>query len=82
MSANIIDLSLYKTSSVGTTVNSHEDEVKIEYNFSWISWLFITCLGTTRMPRSIKFICKKTGENFEFVTDEARIWHFMKYRRK
>ena len=82
MGENRIDLSLFKTSRVGTTVDSHEDEVKIDYEFSWISWLFITCLGTTRMPRSIKFTCKKTQEVFEVVTDEKRIRHFMTYRRK
>lgn len=82
MSENVLDLSLFKTSSVGTTVDSYEDEVQIDYDFSWISWLFITCLGTTRLPRAIKFTCKKTGEVFEVVTDEKRIKHFMRFRRK
>lgn len=82
MLSNQLNSNLFKSSSVGTTVDSSEEILKVDYEYTFIGWFFITFFGTTRMPRKIKFICKKSGEVFDEVTDQERIEHYMLFRRK
>ena len=77
---NYLDTSKFKSSSIGTTVDSVED-VKVDCKYSFISKLFITFFGTTRMPLEISFTCLKTGELFEQVTDKDLIKHYMHFER-
>ena len=77
-----LNLSKFKTSSIGTDVNSGEDRLEIGYKYSSIAWFFVTWFGTTRMPYEISFTCKKSGEIFEVIKDKKLIEHYMLYRRK
>ena len=77
-----IDHSLFKKSSVGTTVDSADSELTIDLKYSGMAWFFVTWFGTTRLPFEIRFTCRKTGEEFETLRDKKLIEHFMLYRRK
>ena len=79
MSAQL-DLTKFKTSSIGTTVDSI-DLVDIDFKYTWIGWFFITFFGTTRLPRKVSFTCKQTGELFEVLENQKLIEHFMLFRR-
>ncbi len=79
---NKVDIERFKKSSIGTHVDSDEDELKVDFKYSGVSWFFITFFGTTRMPYQIDFYCKKTEELFESITDQERIQHYMTLRRK
>lgn len=78
---NYLDLSKFKQSSAGTTVDSSPDEVKIEFDYSKTGWFFITIMGTTWHPKKITFTCLKTGEVFETLTNPKLIQYYMTYRR-
>lgn len=78
---NKVNATLFKSSSAGTHVDCGEDELDVRFKYTKTSWVFITFFGTTRMPFQIDFICKKSGELFESVTDKDRIEHFMRFRR-
>lgn len=80
--SNFLDLSKFKKSSIGTTVESDLESLKIDYSFTRIGWFFITFFGTTQTPTSIKFTCLKSGEVFECLTDKELIKYFMLYTRK
>ena len=77
-----LNLNLFKESASGVNVDSSEDLVKIDYDYTATAWFFVTWFGTTRMPRKITFSCIKTNEVFEQITDKKLIEHFMLYRRK
>ena len=77
-----LDISKYKKSSIGTTVDSDESQVKLDYKYSGMAWFFVTWFGTTRMPYEIKFTCLETKEEFEILTDKGLIEHYMLYRKK
>lgn len=77
-----MNVELFKKSSIGTTVDSDEKDLRVEYKYSSLSWFFITFFGTTRMPYQIDFFCKNTEELFESITDKERISHYMTFRRK
>ncbi len=79
---NKLDLSKFKTSSVGTNVESPDKELNIEMKFSSISWFFITFFGTTRTPREIKFTCLKTNEVFETLDDKELIQYYLLLTKK
>tara|TARA_B100001971_G_scaffold84647_1_gene78230 strand:- start:342962 stop:343213 length:252 start_codon:yes stop_codon:yes gene_type:complete len=78
---NHLDLSLFKTSSVGTTVDSPESDLDVNMEYSGVGWFFITIMGTSQNPIRIEFKCLKTGEIFETLTDKELIKHYMTYRR-
>lgn len=77
-----LDLSLFKKSSIGTTVEADIDEVEIDYDYTGVAWFFITFFGTTQHPKKIVFTCKSTQEKFETLTDKKLIKHFLFYRKK
>lgn len=79
---NKLDLAKFKTSSVGTTVESKDDLLDIKMQYSSISWFFITFFGTTRIPLKITFTCKKTNEVFEVLTDKKLIEYFITFSSK
>jgi hypothetical protein len=79
---NYLDLSKFKTSSIGTNVESHVDALQINFEFTWIGWMFITLIGTTQTPTKITFICKKTEEVFEVLEDKKMIKYYMLLCRK
>lgn len=82
MSENILNIELFKTSSIGTHVDSFDDKLKVDLQYTSIAWFFVWFFGTTRMPIKITFTCLKTGEVFETVTDKKLIEHYMFYCRK
>lgn len=82
MSDNTLDLTRYKTSSIGTDVDATDDQLKVEYKYTAIGYFFVWFFGTTRMPIEINFTCLQTGEVFEKLTDKTLIEHYMLYRRK
>jgi hypothetical protein len=77
-----LNLELFKTSSAGVNVDSAEELVKIEYDYSAVAWFFVAWFGTTRLPKKISFTCTKTDEVFEVLTDKKLIEHYMLYRKK
>ncbi len=79
---NFLDLSKFKTSSAGTTVESDEALLDIKYTFSKVGWFFITFFGTTQTPKEISFTCKQTSEEFEVLTDKKLIVYYMLYTRR
>lgn len=79
---NYLDLSKFKTSSIGTNVDSTDDVLQIDYEFTWLGWFFITFFGTTQTPTKISFTCKKTGEVFEVLEDKKMIKYYMLLCRK
>lgn len=79
---NYLDLSKFKSSSVGTNVESGDELVKINYEFTPIGWFFITFFGTTQTPTKITFTCLKTHEKFESLTDKSLIKYYMLLARK
>lgn len=79
---NYLDLSKFKQSSIGTTVESELTDLKIEYKFSWIGWFFLTFFGTTQTPTSISFTCLKSGELFEHLKSKDLIKYYMLYTKK
>ena len=80
--SDFLDLSHFKTSSIGTTVESGDDELSVDYNFSSIGWLFITFFGTTQTPTKITFTCKKSEEVFEVLMDKEKIKYYMLYMKR
>lgn len=79
---NQLNLSLFKTSSVGTNVDSLEDKVEVKMEYTAVGWFFVWFFGTTRMPTKISFTCLETGEVFEVIEDKKLIEHYMLYCRK
>lgn len=77
-----LDITRFNKSSVGTDVNATEEDLQVDYKYSFIAWFFVTWFGTTRMPYEISFTCKKTNEVFDTITDKELIEHYMLYRRK
>jgi hypothetical protein len=77
-----LDLSKYKNSSIGTSVDSDGSKVKSNYKYSGIAWFFVTWFGTTRLPYEISFTCVETKEVFEILTEKDLIEHYMLYRKK
>ena len=78
---NHLDLSLFKTSSAGTNVDSPEDILEVNCEYSTLGWFFITIMGTSQNPKKIEFKCLITGEVFETITDPKLINHYMTYRK-
>lgn len=79
---NRLDISKFKTSSVGTTVDSPINEMKVEMSYSGLSWFFITFFGTTRIPEKVVFTCLKTNEVFEEISDKKLIEYYITFRTK
>ena len=79
---NRLDLSKFKTSSAGTTVDSPISQMKAQMSYSSLSWFFITFFGTTRIPEKIVFTCLKTNEVFEEITDKKLIEYYITFRAK
>lgn len=79
---NYLDLNKFKSSSVGTNVDSDEEILKVDYVFTSVGWFFITFFGTTQTPTKITFTCKKTGEVFEELTDKELIKYYMLYTKR
>jgi len=77
-----IDLTKYKSSPAGKTVDSSEDEVLVKEKYTPFSWFLFNIWGTTRMPYEVNFYCKESGEWFEKLTDPELIRHYILYRRK
>ena len=77
-----LNRTLFEESSVGTHVDSDETELTVNYRYSGVAWFFVTWFGTTRLPFEINFICKKSNEEFEKLTDKKLIEHYMLYRKK
>ena len=77
-----LNLELFKAASSGVTVDSPDDLVKVDYDYSLIAWFFVTWFGTTRLPKKIAFTCIKTKEVFEELTSKDLIEHYMLYRKK
>lgn len=78
---NFLDLSKFKASSVGTTVDSPPDKLKIDFDYSTTGWFFITIMGTTWHPKKVTFTCLQSGEVFETLTDSHLIQYYMTYRK-
>lgn len=79
---NKLDLGKFRSSSIGTTVESSDSELKIEMTFSSVSWFFITFFGTTRIPQKITFTCLETKEDFEVLTDRKLIEYYLLFTKK
>jgi len=79
---NALDLTKFKASSLGTTVDSDINELDIEYKYSWAGWFFINIIGTTQVPKSIMFKCKKSNKIFETLTDKDLISHYIFYSKR
>lgn len=79
---NKLDLTKFKTSSIGTTVDSSDKDLSVDIEYSSVSWFFITFFGTTRVPKEINFTCIKTNERFESIKDKKLMVHYMTYTKK
>lgn len=82
MNKNRINISLFKSSSAGTTVDSKDDVLDVKMEYSSVSWFFITWFGTTRIPKKITFTCLKTNEVFEVLKDKKLMEHYITFRTK
>lgn len=78
---NYLDLSKFKQSTIGTTVDSSPEKLQIDFDYSTTGWFFITIMGTTWHPKKVTFTCLESGEVFETLTDSSLIRYFMTYRR-
>lgn len=80
-----LDLSKYRKSSAGTTVDETEENLEVIRDYSFLGHLLLWTMGTTVYPIEIKFKCKKTGEVFETLSrkeDFERLDHYMLYHRR
>ena len=71
-----LDKSKFKSCKCGTQV---EDEYfAAKQHYSWLGWFFITIMGTTFNPKSIDFICTRSGKEvvFQNLTDSKLIAYF------
>jgi len=80
-----LDLSQFKQSSIGTTVDDTDDNILIKRKYSFWDQTLLWTIGITRYPQKIEFICIKSGETFETLTKEKdfeRMKHYMLYHRR
>lgn len=79
---NHLDLSLYKKSSIGTSVDESEEKVQRSFEYSSFDHFLLWFFGVTRYPKKISFTCIETGEVFEELKDKKLIEHYMIYCKK
>lgn len=80
-----LDLTKYKQSSLGTTVDDTDEKLEIRRSYSFWDQTLLWTIGITRYPQKIEFICIESGEVFETLTKEndfKRMEHYMLYHRR
>lgn len=69
MPANQKTMSLEKMPTCRCGHNRSHHMVSEEAEYSWFDWILVTVIGTTCVPKKIKFQCRKCQEVFDETTD-------------
>lgn len=77
--SNELDKTKFKVcSECGADVES--ECVSIKHKYTLLGWFWWT-MGTTAIPKSIKFHCNKCDKNFEEIKDVELIKYHMYFRK-